>query len=140
MVEYIDEAFDGSNDEINPGIAIAAPQVGLLKKVIYVHFLDNNEIEHKYLLANPKIVAESKAISYIPHGEGCLSVPSHHNGIVKRRNKVQIKAFDLVEKKNITINASGMLSICLQHEIDHLYGILYYDRINKEDKNFIGED
>jgi peptide deformylase len=132
MVSYIDACYTKKAKEykIREGIALAGPQVGLLKKVIYIHF-DLNKIEHKYLIANPKIIAESITYGFIEQGEGCLSVPKEYEGVVKRRNRIVVEAYDLINKKNITIDAEGILAICLQHEIDHLSGILYYDRINK---------
>ncbi|MBP5256915.1 MAG: peptide deformylase [Mycoplasma sp.] len=138
MVKYIDISYNNEADKysINPGIAIASNQVGLLKKVIYVHF-KCNENEYKYLLANPKIVSHSFGICYLSDGEGCLSVKDKHYGIVPRYQKIVVDAYDLINKKQITINAENLLSICLQHEIDHLLGIIYYDHINKDNPNYV---
>jgi peptide deformylase len=132
MVSYIDACYSKNNKkyDIRAGIALAGPQVGLFKKVIYLHF-DFNKQEHKYLIANPKIIAESMVCAYIADGEGCLSVDQDYEGVVKRKNRIIVQAYDLNSQKNVTINAEGLLAICLQHEIDHLNGILYYDRINK---------
>ncbi len=137
MVKYIDISYNNEANKygISSGIAIASNQVGLLKKVIYIHF-KFNENEYKYLLANPKIISHSYGICYLSNGEGCLSVIDKHEGIVPRYQKVIVNAYDLINKKTITINAEGLLSICLQHEIDHLSGILYYDHINKENPNY----
>ena len=133
MVNYIDASYEERDQEfdIKGGIAIAAPQVGCDKKIIYLHFFDGQE-EQKYLLANPKIVATSVAMCYLKSGEGCLSVKKEYQGHVKRFNKVKVEAFDMLNNKPITINAEGLLSICLQHEIDHLSGILFYQRIDKK--------
>jgi peptide deformylase len=132
MVTYIDACYEKKDKEykIRSGIALAGPQVGLLKKVIYLHF-NVGDKEHQYLIANPQIVAESMLFAYVSSGEGCLSVEQDAKGVVKRRNRIIVKAFDLINKKNISIDAEGILAICLQHEIDHLSGILYYDHINK---------
>lgn len=142
MVNYIDACFENRDSEygIRSGIAIAAPQVGCDKKIIYVHFLDEHEKEHRLLLANPEIVAASVASCYLKDGEGCLSVQKDHRGHVKRFNRIRVKALDMLNNnKAITINAEGLLSICLQHEIDHLSGILYYQRIDKKHK-FLDDD
>jgi peptide deformylase len=139
MVEYIDESFDGSNQDIRPGIAIAGNQVGLEKNVIYIHFFDGRD-EHKYLLANPKITSYSAQFSCLTQGEGCLSVEQMHEGIVKRHYAIVVKAYDLLNKKEIEIHARDILSICMQHEIDHLFGKFYYDHIDKKNPMFIGED
>jgi peptide deformylase len=139
MVCYVDASYFKTVNNIKPGIAIAANQIGLKKNIIYIHF-DEKDVEHKYLLANPIIVSESPTYSYLPHGEGCLSVEENHAGIVKRKYKIVVKAKDLLHNNNdLTIEATGMLSICLQHEIDHLFGILYYDRINKENPFMVDE-
>ena len=87
MVKYIDACYNDEAEKygIKPGIAVASNQVGLFKKVVYVHFKINDK-EHKYLIANPKITAYSYAIGYLSDGEGCLSVKNKHEGIVPRRN------------------------------------------------------
>ena len=141
MVNYIDACYDNRCDEfgIRDGIAIAAPQVGCDKKIIYIHFTDG-ENEYRYLLANPEITATSVASCYLKGGEGCLSVNKDHRGHVKRFNKIRVEALDMLhDNKKIIINAEGLFAICLQHEIDHLSGILYYDRINKKQK-FLNND
>ena len=137
MMEYIDACYDDKDEElgIKAGIAIAGPQVGLMKRVIYIHFKEN-DIEQKYLLANPEITAHSVQIACLGDGEGCLSVDEKKNGLVPRYKRVIVKAYDLLNKKPVTIDNETILSICLQHEIDHLDGILYYDHINKKDPNF----
>ena len=136
MINFIDACYDGREKEFNIrcGIALAAPQVGCNKRIIYIHFNDGQQ-EHKYLLANPEIVATSVACCYLKSGEGCLSVNKDHDGHVKRFNKIRVEALDMLNNnKLITINAEGLLSICFQHEIDHLSGILYYHRIDRKHK------
>ena len=137
MMEYIDACFNDKEEEygIRAGIALAGPQVGLMKQVIYIHFQEN-DVEHKYLLANPKIVSHSLVMAGIGEGEGCLSVDDKHNGFVPRYKRVIVEAYDLLNKKPIKIDNETILSLCLQHEIDHLNGILYYDHINKKDPDF----
>jgi len=135
MVNYIDACFFNQDEElgIRAGIAVAAPQVGCDKKIIYVHFIDINDVEHRYLLANPEIVATSVQKCYLAAGEGCLSVKKEHPGHIVRYNKIKVQALDMLnDNKPITIKAEGMLSICLQHEIDHLSGVLFYQHIDKK--------
>lgn len=141
MVSYIDACYNETDEElgIRCGIAVAAPQVGCDKRIIYLHFYDG-EKEVKYLLANPVIVATSVACCYLKDGEGCLSVIKNHKGHVKRFNKVRVEALDMLnDNKPITINAEALTAICFQHEIDHLSGILYYQRIDKKHK-FLDDD
>lgn len=135
MVCYID-ACNNHEDEkfhIRGGIALAGPQVGLTKNVIYINFSVEDK-NYKYLLANPVIKARSLGMSYLKSGEGCLSVNKEIDGYVPRNKMIVVKAYDLLNKKPVEIKADGILSICLQHEIDHLHGILFYDHINKENK------
>ena len=141
MVDYIDACYDGEEDKygITSGIAIASNQVDLDKKVIYLHFYFD-EHEYKYLLANPEIIKHSSQISYLSSGEGCLSVPDSHEGYVPRYSKIIVKGFDLINKEEVEVNAHGLLSICFQHEIDHLSGVLYYDHINKIDPFYVNNE
>jgi peptide deformylase len=141
MVMYIDASYENKAKQydIRSGIGLAGPQVGLMYCVIYIHGDFDNK-EHKYLLANPKIISESKTSCFIGSGEGCLSVNEDIKGIVKRKNKITIKAIDLFNNKDVKITVSGLLAICFQHEIDHLDGILYYDRINQANPFFKEKD
>ena len=142
MVKYIDICYAGKENEleIKPGIAIAANQVGLDKSVIYIHFKEK-EIEYKYLLANSKIVSKSYGKCFLSAGEGCLSIDDDkYEGYVPRNKTIIVEAYDLINKKMITITATGILSICLQHEIDHLYGIMFYDHIDKNKPFFKKEE
>ncbi len=142
MVSYIDACYDYEDKKygIRPGIGITGNQIGFSKKIIYIHFDDNKGEEHKYLIANPKIIGESSNIGYIDGGEGCLSVKKDVKGISPRKIKVVVQAINLFNNEEIIINASGLLAICLQHEIDHSNGILYYDRINKMNPFFTKDD
>lgn len=137
MVSYIDACFERKAKQYNirSGVALAGPQVGLNKKVIYIH-ATFNKVEYKYLIANPTIAAESMQYCFLGSGEGCLSVDKDKMGVVKRRHHIIVRAFDIINHKDIVIDAEGLLSICLQHEMDHLDGILYYDRINQEKPNY----
>lgn len=142
MKIYIDSSYEKKIDEqldFTPGIAIAAPQVGLLKKIIYVNFDDLNNNHINYLLVNPKITSYSYTKCYLKSGEGCLSVLKHYEGYVPRYYKIEVEGYDMLTNKNIKISLEGYPSICFQHEIDHLDGILYYDHINKTNKFYIEE-
>lgn len=138
MVRYIDASYNDEADKLNivPGIAIAANQLGQAKQIVYIHFNEGKK-EHKYMLLNPHIVSSSMTRTYLPSGEGCLSVKKDHQGLSIRFQKVKVKAYDYLNKKEITIDAKGLLAICLQHEIDHLNGLLYYDRITGDTDNAV---
>lgn len=120
---------------LRPAVGISAIQIGVQKQMcaVVVHDYDknDNEVLYKYALINPKIVSYSVQNAYLETGEGCLSVLEEHQGYVIRNARIKVEAYDLLQKKNITIKAHGYLAIVLQHEIDHFSGILFYDRINK---------
>ncbi len=138
MVSYVDACFNGESKKYNikAGIAIAAPQVGFDKRVIYLNFEDEQG-HHQYLLANPEIVAQSEAKSFIHNGEGCLSVKKDVECNIPRNYKIIVEAYDLLTNQNVSITATELLSICLQHEIDHLDGVLYTDHIDKQKPKYI---
>ena len=101
-----------------PGIGLAAPQVGINKRVIVV-----DVGEGLYKLINPKIV-QKEGLEVTT--EGCLSVPGMV-GDVERHSKITVKA-QMPDGKYIKIEAEGIFAICLQHEIDHLDGTLFTDK------------
>ncbi|MGL5767370.1 MAG: peptide deformylase [Sarcina sp.] len=103
------------------GIGLAAPQIGVNKKVIYINFEDG---VNEYILINPVITYSSRKtnVDY----EGCLSYVMHE-GLVERPNKVELEAFD-ENGQLLQYKAEGLLARCFLHEIDHLEGIMYTDR------------
>ena len=141
MVAYIDASYESKEAkyDIRPGIGMAAIQLGLPKKIIYIHF-DDGEKENKYLIANPKIIKEYSSKIYIENGEGCLSVKEDAEGYSIRSARLVVEAIDLTTNKVIEIDAEGYLACCIQHEIDHLNGLVYYDRINKFNPFFKKDD
>jgi peptide deformylase len=107
------------------GVGLAAPQIGISKRVVVIDVGDGL-IE----LINPEIVTmEGEEIDT----EGCLSIPGIQ-GDVKRAAKVQVKALDRTGK-TVTYSGSGLLARAFQHEIDHLNGILFVDRMIKDKKD-----
>lgn len=143
MVEYLKVSQDDELAEkynIRPGVGLAANQIGIKKRMIAIYFIDEKGNINEYALVNPKIVSYSVKQSYLDSGEGCLSVPKDVEGYVYRYYKVTVKGFDVLTNKEVTIKARDYLSIILQHEIDHLEGTLYTDRIDKKDPFKIIED
>ena len=109
-----------------PGIGLAAPQVGRNQRVIVVDAGDDPETESTaklYKLVNPEIVAHSGKVK---SPEGCLSIPGVRE-TVSRYESVEVSYLDEHGEKQL-LKADGMLSIVLQHEIDHLNGITIFDR------------
>lgn len=119
-----------------PGVGLAAPQVGILLRMITVYlpadFEKEGEPEHDYTLINPEIVkSDGRVMGY----EGCLSIPGW-TGDVPRAKRVTVKAIDL-NGKQTRLKLEGWIARVVQHEIDHLDGILFVDRV--EDKSTIQE-
>ena len=108
------------------GVGLAAPQVGMLRRVVVIDVGDG-VIE----LVNPRIIANSTKKSYLENGEACLSVVPDVEGIVPRYARITVRAYNLLDDQVEDIRLSGYPAIVMQHEIDHLYGKLYYDHINK---------
>ncbi len=117
-----------------PGVGLAAPQVGVTRRLIVVHVPEHYEQEGDpattLTLINPEIV---KAVGQQIGPEGCLSIPGWV-GEVPRADAVTVKAMDL-DNRSIRLKARGIVARVLQHEIDHLDGILFIDRV--EDKSTI---
>ena len=136
MLEYLklsqDDEFASKNN-IRSGVGLAAPQIGINKNMLAMYYYDEKNVLKQYILINPKIVSESVKQAYIAYGEGCLSVDKEHNGYVYRPYKVKVQAYDLLKEKNVEYVFTGFGSMCVQHEIDHLTGILFYDHIDKKD-------
>lgn len=130
MYTYVKESQDpdlAEEKNLQSAVGIAAIQIGIPKRLIAV-VVDGAE----YALANPRIKSRSIKQAFIADGEGCLSVPEPHQGYVYRPARVTVEGFDLLSGQNVSIEAQDMLSMCLQHEIDHLSGKLYYDHIDPE--------
>ena len=143
MVEYLkisqDEELSKKYD-IRPGVGLAANQIGIQKRMIAIYFQEDEDKIHQYALVNPKLVSYSVKLCCLDNGEGCLSVPKDVEGYVYRYYKTTVKGYDAITEKEVTIKARGYLSIILQHEMDHLEGKLYTDRIDPKDPFKIIED
>jgi len=116
--------------DLRPGMGLAFPQLGINERIIViVHEIDDGKFD-EYVVVNPKIISYSNEMIAAEAGEGCLSVNREVEGHVKRHARVTIEGYDL-EGNKIRIRAREELAIAFQHEIDHLDGILFYDRIDK---------
>lgn len=110
----------------NRGIGLAAPQVGEGVRLITVDVSGPDNREGLMVLVNPEII---EAHGECEGEEGCLSVAGYRS-IVQRAEKVRVRGLDL-EGKEVVLDADDILATCLQHEIDHLDGILFIDRISR---------
>ena len=116
-----------------PGIGLAAIQVGIAKRVIVLDLAKKDEPKNPMYFINPEIVEKSKINSI--YEEGCLSVPGQFAEI-DRPDKCYIKYLDYHGQPK-ELKAEGMLATCIQHEIDHLEGILFIDYLSKLKKSMI---
>lgn len=110
-----------------PGVAIAAPQIGIKRRIIALDVTAKTpkDTGHGELVLINPIITNSSQIKTVR--EGCLSIPDYLANL-KRAKKVTVKAFD-VNSEEVIIEARGLEAIALQHEIDHLDGILFIDRV-----------
>ena len=116
-----------------PGIGLAAPQVGELRRVIVLD-IDREEVKTGPLfMANPEIIEVSD--EDLTYEEGCLSVPEHYSDVV-RPAKVTVRYLDR-DGETKEMACEGLLATCVQHEIDHLDGILFIDHISSLKRSMI---
>lgn len=129
-VEVVNEAIKTQIDNMfetmydSNGIGLAATQVNFHQRIIVIDV--SEEKDSPIYLINPKIIAKSGDILF---SEGCLSVPEYYENI-KRANKIKVQYLD-INNKELELEADDILSVCIQHEIDHLNGILFIDYISK---------
>lgn len=116
-----------------PGIGLAAPQVGVLQRVIVLDLAHEDEKPQPLRMANPELVWVSDDDA--SYNEGCLSVPDHYADVV-RPAAIRVRYLD---ENNVVkeLEADGLLATCIQHEIDHLDGILFIDHLTALKRNVI---
>ena len=135
MLEYVINSQNPETSQkygLRPGIGLAAPQINVSKRIIAIHVSDEKGNLYSYALFNPKIISHSVEKCYLSSGEGCLSVERPVSGYVPRYSRVTVKGYT-AEGKEVKLRLKGLPAICVQHEIDHLNGIMFYDRINEKD-------
>jgi len=135
--EITDEVRELARDMLEvmydePGIGLAAPQVDAPVRLIVVdtEWTEEEAERNPLVLVNPELVDTSGKITWT---EGCLSVPDFE-AEVERAERVRLHAEDL-DGKEVEIEAEGLQAVCLQHEIDHLDGVLFIDRISRLKRN-----
>ena len=107
-----------------PGIGLAATQVNFHQRIIVIDILD--QCNEPICLINPEVIEKSGEIQW---EEGCLSVPDYYENVI-RANDIKVQALNQ-HGETFELEASEMLSVCIQHEIDHLDGILFVDHLSK---------
>ena len=139
FVEKVDEDLQKLMDDMletmyaAPGIGLAAIQVGIPKRIIVLDIASKDEPRNPMYFINPEIINKSKTNS--TYEEGCLSVPGQFAEI-DRPSNCHIKYLDYFGQPK-ELKAEGMLATCIQHEMDHLEGILFIDYLSKLKKSMI---
>lgn len=116
---------------LRAGWGMSAIQIGVDKRWFVIVEEQEDGSFKNYFFANPKIISNSAEKIYVEQGEGCLSVNREVIGIVPRYARVTIEAYD-IDGNKFTMRLREDLSVCVQHEIDHLNGILFIDKIDKK--------
>ncbi|HCK16979.1 MAG TPA: peptide deformylase [Thalassospira sp.] len=116
-----------------PGIGLAAPQIGVMKRVVVMDVSDDKDKPEPLKLINPEIIWESEETSI--YQEGCLSIPEQYAD-VERPAEVGMRYMD-ENGETHEIEADGLLATCIQHEIDHLDGVLFTDYLSALKRNMI---
>ena len=147
MNEYLRLGYDEEyvkRHDIRPGVGIAAPQIGVLKKMFVIMAYDEKGDFHNYIIINPKIISHSEEKTYLESGEGCLSVEASYRGYIHRHKRIKATCYlynienDTVE--STTLSLKNYLAVIFQHEYDHLFGILFFDHIDKFNPFYIPEN
>ena len=142
------KAIDVINDDIKklafdmletmydaPGVGLAAPQVGILKRLIVLDPYHEDNPDNAIVMVNPEILESSEEEVLCP--EGCLSVPEYQSE-VKRPKSVKVKWLDLNGVEHIEI-LDDYFARVVQHEVDHLNGVLFIDRISRLKRNMVNK-
>jgi peptide deformylase len=127
----VEDMFETMYDA--PGIGLAAVQIGTAKRVITMDLAKKEEPKNPQVFINPEIVWSSDETA--TYEEGCLSIPETYDD-VERPAHVKVSYLDL-EGASHEVEANGLLSTCLQHEIDHLNGILFIDHLSRLKRDMI---
>ena len=132
MIMYLrlsqDEEYASKNN-IRAGMGLAAVQLGVLKRFFVISYKNDDGTFEEYKVVNPKIVSHSEELIYVEEGEGCLSVNRYVEGIVPRFARITVKFYD-EEGNEVIKRVREEIAVAFQHEIDHLNGIMFVDKID----------
>ncbi len=143
MLEFI---INSQNPEIaeeydlRPGVGLAAPQLNIPKQMMTVHIPSDEEEEpFSLVMVNPRILSHSVKQTALQDGEGCLSIDEVYEGLVPRSKRITVEYYDVDGNKHKE-RFKGYPAIVIQHEIDHLNGVLFYDHINQDNPFGLSDD
>lgn len=145
MMEFLVNSQDPELSEkynLRGGVGLAAPQLDVKKRIIAVHIPgteENPEPQLSAVMINPKITSHSVQNSCLSEGEGCLSVDREVPGYVVRPTRITLQYFD-TEGNEHKLRLKNYAAIVVQHEIDHINGIMFYDHINPDDPYKVSSD
>ncbi len=125
LEKLVEDMFETMYDA--PGIGLAAIQIGVPQRVVTMDVSGKDEEKEPRVFINPKVVWESDTLA--PYEEGCLSIPEYYEE-VERPDRVRV-TYQTLKGDSQEIEADGLLAVCLQHEIDHLNGVLFIDYLSK---------
>ena len=135
MLQYLINSQDPEIAEkygLRGGIGLAANQVNSLHRMFALHLEDEQGELLSFVACNPKIASHSIEQTYISSGEGCLSVDRNIPGYVPRYARITVK-FMTINGEEQKIRLTGLPAIAFQHELDHLNGVMFFDRINEKE-------
>lgn len=138
-VERVDAELDGFIEDMletmydAPGIGLAAIQVGVPRRLLVIDIAGKDDPKNPQVFINPEVVSTGDDVSV--YEEGCLSIPDYYAD-VERPASITVRYLDRKGDQQ-TIDADGLLATCLQHEIDHLNGVLFIDHISKLKRDMV---
>ena len=118
--------------DLRAGMGLSFIQLGIPKRIFVIVYEVEDGVFDRYVVINPKIKSTSEELVYIDEGEGCLSINRPTCGIVPRHARMRLTAFD-ENGEQYDLRVREELSVCFQHELDHLDGILFTDKIDPKD-------
>jgi peptide deformylase len=146
MTEFLKNSQDPVLSEkygLRGGVGLAAPQLAISKRIIAIEIPSMDEDSEEPFLStvmyNPKVLSHSVQRAAIEEGEGCLSVDRHVPGLVIRNAKISI-SYQTAEGETKKIRLRNYPAIVVQHEIDHINGVMFYDHIDQERPNYAPDD
>ena len=132
MIMYLrlsqDEEYASKNN-IRAGMGLAAVQLGVLKRFFVISYKNDDGTFEEYRVINPELISNSEELIYVEEGEGCLSVNRYVEGIVPRFARITVKFYD-EEGNEVIKRVREEIAVAFQHEIDHLNGIMFVDKID----------
>lgn len=117
--------------DLRAGMGLSFCQIGIMKRIFVVSEDYGDGTFGRYIIINPKVISHSEELIYVGEGEGCLSVNRPTTGIVPRYARIRVKAYDK-DGEPFEIRVREDIAVAFQHELDHLDGVLFTDKIDKK--------